>query len=110
MNHAAEAERAFTSIVEMQPNEAESHTKFAEVLQRQNRWEEALRHWEHAARLRALEPAGLIGLAKAEIHLKQWNKASDTLKKLESASWPARFDNLRPEIGQLRAQVEQGRK
>jgi Flp pilus assembly protein TadD len=109
LNQAAEAERAYTSIVEMQANEAESHAKLAEIWQKQNRWEEAIPQWEHAAKLRALEPTGLIGLAKAQLHLQQWQNASQTVKKLESTTWPARFDNLRGEISQLRMQVEQGR-
>lgn len=105
-----EAERAYTSIVEMQPNEAEAHAQFALVRQRQNRWEEAIPQWEQAVQMRALEPTNLIELCKAQIHLKQWNKAEATLRNLEQKAWPARFDNLREQIRALRRQVSQSDK
>ncbi len=110
LNVPAEAERAYTSIVEMQANEMESHQLLAEIRQRENRWEEAAEQWEQADRHRSLEPTGLIGLAKAQLHLKQWDKASDTIQKLERKARPARFDNLRQEIRQLRVTLEQSRK
>ena len=40
---ADQAERAYTTIVEMLPNESESHTMLAEARQSQNRWEDAVR-------------------------------------------------------------------
>ena len=58
-----EAERAFTSIVEVLPSESESHALLAEVREKQNRWPEAIQHWEQVARLRALEPTGFLKLA-----------------------------------------------
>src|SRR5262249_46932932 len=109
-NQPKEAERAYTSILEMLPPEAESHVMFAEVRQRQNRWEEALRQWEIAAQLGSLEPTGLLGMAKAQIQLKQWEKALETLKKLERQTWPARFPNVEQETRTLHSEIEQGRK
>jgi tetratricopeptide (TPR) repeat protein len=105
LKNAKEAERAYTSIVEMQANEAEAHAQLATVRQRQDRWEEAIPQWELAAQMRALEPTNLIELCKAQIHLKQWNKAEATLLKLEQKTWPARFDNLREQIRALRRHV-----
>ena len=49
----SEAERAYTSIVEVMPAEAESHALLAEVREKQDRWPEAIAHWEQVARLRA---------------------------------------------------------
>ena len=69
----AEAERAYTSIVELLPSESESHTLLAEIRQRQDRWDEAILHWQQVARIRALEPTGLLKLAEAQIHQKQWD-------------------------------------
>ncbi len=48
-----EAERAFTSIVEAQSAEAESHQLLAETRQQQNRWSEAIDQWREVAVLRA---------------------------------------------------------
>jgi hypothetical protein len=102
-----EAERARTSLVEMLPNETEGHAKLAEIRQGQDRWSEAADHWRHVARLRKLEPAGLLGLAAAQIHLKHRDAAAATLKELETTDWPARFhDDLRQkQLPALREQL-----
>jgi len=105
-----QAERAYTSIVEMLPNESEGHAALAEVRQKQNRWDDAILHWQQVARIRALEPTGLLKLAEAQVHQKQWDAAADTLRKLESKSWPTRFGDLGPQIRQLWQQIDQGRK
>src|SRR5262249_44962900 len=67
-----EVERAYTSIVDVLPTESESHAMLAEIRQQQNRWAEAGVHWEQVARIRALEPTGLLKLAAVQIHQKQW--------------------------------------
>ena len=105
-----EAERAYTSIVEMLSTESESHALLAEIREKQNRWGEAILHWEQVARLRALEPTGLLKLAAAQIHEKQWDQARATLRKLDARSWPLRFDDVRREVRRLEEQVEKQRK
>ncbi len=60
-----ETERAYTSIVEVLPNESESYTLLAEIRQEQNRWPEAIACWKQVAKLRSLEPRGLLKLASA---------------------------------------------
>ena len=94
LGRPAEAERAFTSIVEMLPAEAESHTLLAEIRQEQNRWAEAIFEWQQAARLRALEPAGLLGLTAAQIHGGRLEDAQATLDRLRRTDWPARCEPL----------------
>ena len=79
LGQAAEAERAFTSIVEVLPAEAESHQLLAEIRQRQDRWAEAAVQWQQVARIRSLEPTGLLGLAAALIHEHRWPEAADVL-------------------------------
>jgi tetratricopeptide (TPR) repeat protein len=100
-----EAERAYTSIVEVLPGETESHTLLAEVRQSQNRWKDAIGHWEQVARLRSLEPTGLVKLAQAQLHEKQFDQAAGTLKKLRSQSWPERFRDLPSQINELENQL-----
>jgi tetratricopeptide (TPR) repeat protein len=100
-----EAERADTSIVEMLPSEAESHALLAEIREKQNRWGEAMTHWEEVARLRALEPTGLLKLAAAQVHEKQWDKARETLKKIGARSWPPRFGDVRQQVRVLEEQL-----
>ena len=92
LGRPAEAERAFTSIVEMQPNESESHTKFAELLQKQDRWKDAIGQWEQVASSRVVDaqPTGLAWKMErlAQIHEKQFEDARTTLRKVSSRTWP----------------------
>jgi tetratricopeptide (TPR) repeat protein len=98
------AERAATSIIESAPGEAESHQAMAEVRQEQNRWDEAIPHWKQVAELRRLEPTGLLGLAAAQIHEKQFADARATVKKLQQTEWPTRFEQtLREQLPKLEA-------
>jgi tetratricopeptide (TPR) repeat protein len=102
----AEAERAYTSIVEAQPKEAESHARLAEVRQSQDRWSEALPHWRRVTELRALEPTGLLKLAAAQIHLKQFKDAEETLQKLHLQSWPPRFGDVPQQVRDLESRLK----
>src|SRR5207244_8861246 len=97
----AEAERAYTSIVEMQPMESESHALLAEIREKQDRWREAIAHWEEVSRLRALEPTGLLKLAAAQIHEKRWDEARQTLRKLDTRTWPPHFGDVHREVRKL---------
>jgi tetratricopeptide (TPR) repeat protein len=99
-----EAERAYTSIVEVLPTEAESHALLAEIREKQNLWPEAIVHWEQVARLRALEPTGLLKLAEAQIHEKQWDRARETLRKLDARTWPPRFGDMHRQVRTLEEQ------
>jgi tetratricopeptide (TPR) repeat protein len=100
-----EVERAYTSIVEMLPQESEGHALLAEIRQQQNRWGEAIAEWEQVARIRALEPTGLLKLTEAQIHERQWKQATETIKKLRSRSWPARFGDVEQQIRNLEQRI-----
>ena len=114
LGQAAEVERAYTSIVEVLPSEAESHQLLAEIRQRQDRWSEAVDQWRQVARIRSLEPAGLLGLCEALIHGRRVAEAGEILTQLKQKNWPARFENwpfnLRGKIGNLQQKLDQGRK
>lgn len=101
----AAAERAYTSLVEVLPNEAESHVLLAEIRQRQGRWQEAVAHWRRVSQLRVLEPTGLLGLTEALIHQARWSDARESLQQLRSTSWPIRFSNIDSKIRQLERQI-----
>jgi tetratricopeptide (TPR) repeat protein len=105
-----ETQRAYTSIVEVLPNESESHALLAEIRQDQNRWPEAAACWQQVAKLRCLEPTGLLKLAAAQIHLNQWNAAEETLRRLETTGWPVRFGDVYGQAAQMRRQMEDNRK
>jgi predicted negative regulator of RcsB-dependent stress response len=82
----------------------------AEVREKQNRWDEAISQWEQVARIRALEPTGLLKLATAQIQQKQWDAARDTVKKLQSRPWPPRFNTVEQEIRSLQQKIDAGQK
>jgi tetratricopeptide (TPR) repeat protein len=108
-DNEVEAERAATSIVEAAPQEAENHAALAEWRQKQNRWAEAIPQWEHVARLRSLEPTGLLKLAEAQVHEQRWDAAEKTVRKLQKKDWPSRFNNVRWQTEQLQRQIAEGR-
>jgi Tfp pilus assembly protein PilF len=105
----AEAERAFTSIMDVMPNEVESHALLAEVREQQNRWSEAMALWQRVAELRSAEPTGLLKLAAAQVHEHLWEQAAQTLRQLNGKSWPVRFGDVAVQIRVLEQQVEKGR-
>ncbi len=99
------SERAATTIVEAAPKEAEHHQALAELRQKQNRWPEAIQHWQHVAEQRSLEPNGLLNLTSAQIHEKRFPEARESLKKLHQTEWPARFSDLTGKIQRLEEQI-----
>ncbi|MGA2258436.1 MAG: hypothetical protein ABSG53_27545, partial [Thermoguttaceae bacterium] len=114
LGQADEVERAYTSIVEVLPTESESHQLLAEIRQRQDRWADAVDQWRQVARIRSLEPTGLLGLAEALIHQRQLVEAAEVLTQLKQKNWPARFENwpvnLRGKISNLEQELEQARR
>jgi len=109
LRQPGQAERAYTSIVEILAHEAEGHAALADIRQRQNRWNEAIAQWQQVARLRALEPTGLLKLAEAQIHQRLWDDAATTLQRLQSRAWPSRFGDIEQQTRQLREKVDEGR-
>jgi Flp pilus assembly protein TadD len=65
----AEAEASFARALELQPNSPETHQNFGHLLARANRWEEAAREYETAARLRPGNPKDRLLLAQAWLEL-----------------------------------------
>ena len=105
-----DAERAYTSIVEAQASESESHTLLAGIREKQNRWADAIEQWEQVVRLRSLEPAGLFGLARAQVHEKQWDAARDIVPcKLDTTAWPPRFGDVHQQVRVIEDQIKAAR-
>jgi predicted Zn-dependent protease len=110
LEQSAQAERANTAIVEMQPNESESHAMLAEIRQGQGRWSDAIDQWRRVSEIRKLEPTGLVKLAEAEIHERRWDAAEKTLQQLEAKRWPERFGDIPAQARHLHRQIDDGRK
>jgi hypothetical protein len=100
-----QAMRAFTSLVDRLPDDSESHRLLAEEFQGSDHWPEAIVQWQQVARIRALEPAGLLGLAAAQIHERQWDTATHTLRTLESRSWPQQSGDVAGQVRELRKEM-----
>ena len=73
------AERDVTTMVELHPLDTDGHAKLAEIRENQSRWDEAADQWRQVARLRSLEPTGLLNLARIQILMRQRDKAQETL-------------------------------
>ena len=101
---AANAERAFTSVVEVTRGDAEGLVLLANVRERQDHWADAIPLWEQANATRPLEPEGLLGLAAARIHLKRFEPARETLRKLLAKEWPTRND-VRQKVAELESKI-----
>ncbi len=98
-----EAERAATSLVEVSPHEAEGHAKLASYREQQDRWDDAIFNWQEVAKLRKLEPTGLLGLAPALLHQKRLPEFDAALKQLENGTWPQHLEErLKEELPKLR--------
>jgi tetratricopeptide (TPR) repeat protein len=110
LGQAEQAERAYTSIVEALPNESEGHALLAEIRQQQDRWDEAVEHWQQVARIRQLEPTGLVKLAEAQIHLHRWSAARQTIDRLRARSWPDRFGDVNHQARDLERRIDRGEK
>jgi predicted Zn-dependent protease len=101
-----EAERAYTNMVEVMPNESEGHQALAKVREKQNRWEDAAWQWREVIRVRTKEPTGYLGLAQALIHLKRWNEASKITGELIKTDWPDHFGDVKSQADQLNNQIQ----
>ena len=101
----AMSERAITTIVEAAPNEAEHHQAIAEIRETQDRWQDAITHWKQVAELRRLEPTGLLNLAEAQMNGGDNAEAEETLRKLDTETWPERFNEVDSKIKRMRKEL-----
>ena len=108
LGDVVEAERAWTSSVEVLPTEYEGHAMLAELREVQERWDEAIRHWRIAAENRTLEPTGLLKLCAAQVRAKRWGDARDTANRVLPRVWPERFGDVHGQARRMLEQIEKG--
>lgn len=89
-----QAERAYTTLAEAMPQEADGHMELADLREEQQRWSDAEIQWRQVVRLRADDPHGVLGLSRSLIELKQFDEAESRLRKLLAAEWPERFGDV----------------
>ncbi|MHC4859756.1 MAG: tetratricopeptide repeat protein [Planctomycetota bacterium] len=96
-----EAERAFKSLVEAEPHEADGHRALAQVRERQKRHAEAITQWMQVTRIRSLEPDGWFRLAGAQIRAGRKDDAKRTLERVLATSWEPRFGDVHRKAARL---------
>ncbi|MGL6075908.1 MAG: VIT domain-containing protein [Fimbriiglobus sp.] len=101
LENKVDAERAYTSIVEALPNEAEGHAILAAVRKSQKRYAESVKHWEQVNAIRSLEPTGLLGLADVQIEMGETEGAKKTIQTLR-----AKFPAVKQQIDALEKRVK----
>lgn len=107
LSDATEAERARTSLAEVAPGETEGITLLAQIRERQERWSDALEQWQQVARLRKLEPTGLLNMARVQLQLGQKKAAAESIQQLEATTWPEHFqEELQQKLPELKGQLK----
>jgi tetratricopeptide (TPR) repeat protein len=101
-----EAERARTSLAEVAPGETEGHQKLAETREKEKRLPEAIEQWQKVAEIRTLEPTGHLNVARLQLELKDKEAATKTIKKLDSQSWPERFNEELKQLPKLKQELD----
>jgi tetratricopeptide (TPR) repeat protein len=107
LGKSGEAERAFTNIIEMLPNESEGHEALAKIRESQNRWEEAAAEWRQVIRARTKEPTGYIGLANTLFQMKRWAEAKKVTAEILKTDWPERFGDIKSQVREMELQARQ---
>ena len=98
------ADRAWTSMVEATPGEAEGHLELGRVRGAMNRWADALHHAREATRLRPEHPSGLLDEGKALVKLDRKADATLVLEKIRGRKWvltPFKFDEKVKRLAQM---------
>ena len=92
------AERAWTNLVELRPDEADSHSTLARWLQKKARWKAARDRWLRVVAIRKEEPEGWFALVKAHDKCGEGVKARSTLRLMMGMEWEARFGDVKTKI------------
>ena len=101
LGQANTAERAWTTLVEVKPNEAAGHRKLAEHRSGQKRFEDAVVQWQQVVRCRAEEPDGWLRLARAQIRAGNPEGARGTVDHLLETKWEKRFGDVKVKAAKL---------
>jgi Flp pilus assembly protein TadD len=102
---APRAERVHTNLVEMLPNESESHQALAEIREEERRFGDAAEQWRQVVRVRSQEPTGYLGLARAQLAANDKRGARETLETLLGGKWDARFGDVKAQARDLLRQA-----
>ncbi|MEQ8766074.1 MAG: VIT domain-containing protein [Planctomycetota bacterium] len=102
-----QAERAYTNVVELLPNESKGHELLAKVRESQERYLDAAAQWRAVTEIRTKEPTGRVGTARNLIRAGRAGEAREVLDDVLSQSWPERFQSEIEEARALRKQINE---
>jgi hypothetical protein len=100
-----DAERAFTQIVEIAPEDGVGHRELAKVRDGQHRADDAAVQWRQAVRLRGFDGECWLGLARSLAAGKDVAGARATLQTVLDRQWEPRNDELKAEARRLLARL-----
>ena len=101
LGQADEAERAWTTLAEVKPNEAEGHRQLAEHFAAKGHPADAVVQWQQVVRCRAEEPDGWFNLARAQIQAGDPAGARKTVDHLLETKWEDRFGDVKKKAAEL---------
>ncbi len=100
------AERAYTNVVELIPNESEGHALLAGKREQQEHFDQAAHHWREVTRIRSKEPTGYLGLARSLIAGGEGAQAKPILEQLLRQDWPEHFGDVAKDVRELLKRLE----
>ncbi len=101
LGDAMEAERAYTSLAEALPHEAEGHASLARHFLATERPQQAAVQWQQVVRVRSDEPAGYLEWARAAIAGNDPERARQVLQQVLARDWKSRFGNVHQQALEL---------
>ncbi len=96
-----QALRAWTSLVDLRPNEPEGHEKLAKHWQELGHWQSAAQQWQQVVRTREEDPRGWMALAQAQLKAGDRAAARSTAEEVLKRDWAKRFARVKKQAAKL---------
>ncbi|HUT32157.1 MAG TPA: VIT domain-containing protein [Planctomycetota bacterium] len=93
----ADALRAYTTMLEAMPTEADSHREMAGVYTAMSRHADAVTMWKKVVQYRPEEPQSHYGLAESYVRSSQPDQARRVYQSMLTMSWDRRFGDVKAE-------------
>ncbi len=92
LGQPAEAMRHLASISERHPADGSAHAKVATLLEREGRFEDADRSWQHAIAVEPTNPVWLLGRASNHLATNDPTTARALVEQVVAGKWQERFN------------------
>jgi Flp pilus assembly protein TadD len=105
LGQPAEAMRHLASISERHPGDGTAHAKVATLLEREGRFSDADRSWQHAIAVEPSNPVWLIGRANNHLATDDPTTARALVEQVVAGKWQERFAANVEEARALKARL-----